>query len=92
MKFVITLLPFLGLAATAPSGSSIPSSVKIRDTSVLGGGCPVGSADIQVDAAGTLFEATFAAYEIQTGPGTKAVDWRKNCKLTINMEFDPGYQ
>ena len=26
------------------------------------------------------------------GSGTKAVDWRKNCKLTLNMEFDQGFQ
>ena len=29
---------------------------------------------------------------IQTGPGTKAADWRKNCKLTLNLEFDEGFQ
>lgn len=47
---------------------------------------------MQVDATGTLFEATFSEYEVQTGPGTKAADWRKNCKLTLNMEFDDGFQ
>lgn len=69
-----------------------PSKVKINGISLLGSGCPAGTADVQVDATGTLFEATFSTYEVQTGPGTQAVDWRKNCKLTINMEFDSGWQ
>lgn len=69
-----------------------PSKVKVNGISLLGSGCPPGSADVQVDATGTLFEATFSSYEVQTGPGTQAVDWRKNCKLTMNMEFDSGFQ
>ncbi|KAJ2984297.1 hypothetical protein NQ176_g77 [Zarea fungicola] len=47
---------------------------------------------VAVDATGTLFEVTFSAYEVQTGPDTHPVDWRKNCKLTINMEFTSGFQ
>ncbi|CAI4218826.1 unnamed protein product [Parascedosporium putredinis] len=59
---------------------------------LLGTGCPAGTADVQVDATGELFEATFSAYEVLTGPGTKASDWRKNCKLTMNLEFERGFQ
>ncbi|OAA74090.1 secreted protein [Cordyceps fumosorosea ARSEF 2679] len=94
MKFIGTLVSILGVAvaAPAPSNGPAPSSVKIKGVSLLGSGCPAGTADVQVDATGTLFEATFSTYEVQTGPGTKAIDWRKNCKLTLNMQFDPGYQ
>lgn len=92
MKFINTLVPILGFAAAAPSGGSAPSKVKINGVSLLGSGCPAGTADVQVDATGTLFEATFSSYAVQTGPGTKAIDWRKNCKLTLNMQFDQGYQ
>lgn len=92
MKFISTLVSLLGLAAAVPTSGPKPSKVKINGLSLLGSGCPAGTADVQVDASGTLFEATFSAYEVQTGPGTKAIDWRKNCKLTLNMEFDQGYQ
>ncbi|KAJ6780496.1 hypothetical protein PWT90_02972 [Aphanocladium album] len=92
MKFISILSLCLGLAAAVPTTGPAPSKVKVRGVSLLGSGCPAGTADVQVDATGTLFEATFSAYEVQTGPGTKAVDWRKNCKLTLNMEFDQGYQ
>ena len=88
---------FLGLAAAAPQlvapqVDDIPSSVKINGVSLLGTGCPAGTADVQVDATGELFEATFSAYEVLTGPSTKASDWRKNCKLTLNLEFERGFQ
>lgn len=92
MKFLAALLPVFGLVAAVPTNGPSPSSVKIRGVSLLGSGCPAGTADVQVDATGTLFEATFSTYEVQTGPGTKAIDWRKNCKLTLNMEFNSGYQ
>jgi hypothetical protein len=95
MHLATTFISFLGLVVAAPHNppsSPVPSKVKIHGVSLLGSGCPAGSADVQVDATGTLFEATFSEYEVQTGPGTKAADWRKNCKLTLNMEFDEGFQ
>jgi len=98
LSAAITL--FLGLAAALPARDLIapqaaaesPSTVKIHGVNLLGSGCPAGTADVQVDATGELFEATFSAYEIQTGPGTMASNWRKNCKLTMNLEFERGFQ
>ncbi|RCI12285.1 hypothetical protein L249_0490 [Ophiocordyceps polyrhachis-furcata BCC 54312] len=89
MLFIAALAPLLGFALAAPQEG--PKSVKVRGISLLGSGCPKGSADVQVDSSGSLFEATFSEYQVSTGPGTRAVDWRKNCKLTINMDFTPGY-
>jgi hypothetical protein len=102
MLFLPTLATLVSLAAALPAPNepsapleavkAVPSTVKVKGVSLLGTGCPAGTADVQVDATGTLFEATFSAYEVQTGPGTMAADWRKNCKLTINMEFSEGFQ
>lgn len=87
------LTALAGLAVALPSSeTSAPNKVKVHSVKLLGSGCPEGTADVTVDATGSLFEATFSEYHVQTGPGTKAADWRANCKLTINMEFDSGYQ
>ena len=51
-----------------------------------------GSADVQIDGTKTLMEVTFSSYIVQTGPGTMAADWRKNCKLTLNLGYDEGFQ
>ena len=78
---------------TAPNApAEVPSRVRVVGVSLLGSGCPAGTADVQIDGTKTLMEITFSEYIIQTGPGTKAADWRKNCKLTLNMEFDQGFQ
>ncbi|KAK3368311.1 hypothetical protein B0H63DRAFT_441561 [Podospora didyma] len=89
-----TLGLFTGLASAGlivPSAVA-PSSVRVLGVSLLGSGCPAGSADVQIDATKTLLEVTFSTYVVQTGPGTMAADWRKNCKLTINMAYDEGFQ
>lgn len=87
-----TLKPIPVRQISTPGPAQDPQYVKVKGISVLGSGCPPGSADVQIDATGTLFEVTFSAYEVQTGPDTKPADWRKNCKLTINMEFTSGFQ
>jgi hypothetical protein len=93
---LLSVLPLLPLAAAAPAltvpSGPVPSKVRVLGVSLLGSGCPAGTADVQIDATKTLMEVTFSEYIIQTGPGTKAADWRKNCKLTLNLEFDEGFQ
>jgi len=88
------LTVFAGLAAAVPTAPvAPPSKVKIHDVSLIGSGCPnEKTAKVLVDATGTLFEASFSNYIIESGPGTGASDWRKNCRLSINLEFDAGYQ
>ncbi|AEO60608.1 hypothetical protein MYCTH_2069031 [Thermothelomyces thermophilus ATCC 42464] len=98
----LSLLTLLPLAAAAPTNTlaargltvptgPVPETVRVVGVSLLGSGCPAGTADVQIDATKTLLEVTFSEYIVQTGPGTKAADWRKNCKLTLNMEFDEGF-
>lgn len=91
------LLSILGLlsgfaAAGLIAPQAVPQSVRVLGVSLLGSGCPAGSADVQIDETKTLMEVTFSDYIVQTGPDTKAADWRKNCKLTMNMAFDEGFQ
>jgi hypothetical protein len=99
----LSLLSLVPLVAAAPAAevnarglevpnAVVPNSVRIHGVSLLGSGCPAGTADVQIDATKTLLEVTFSEYIVQTGPGTRASDWRKNCKLTLNMEFDEGFQ
>lgn len=99
---LLSLLPLVA-AAPADGGSNAapalgvpnditPQNVRVLGISLLGSGCPAGTADVQIDATKTLLEVTFSEYIIQTGAGTHAADWRKNCKLTLNLQFDEGFQ
>ncbi|UNI23930.1 hypothetical protein JDV02_009720 [Purpureocillium takamizusanense] len=91
MRSLLALILHLSIVAGLAIRDT-PKFVKIKGVSLLGSGCPAGTADVQVDATGSLFEATFSEYEVQTGPGTQPIDWRRNCKLTLNMEFESGFQ
>lgn len=93
MKSISLLSAILPLAAAVPASVSssrafsvpsvVPSNVKVVGVSLLGSGCPAGTADVQIDATKTLLEVTFSEYVVQTGPGTKAADWRKNCSTSF---------
>jgi hypothetical protein len=95
MNIYSVVIIFLSCAAqvfalTTPGDA--PEHFKIIGLSVLGSGCPPGSAEVQTDANKTRLWIAMSEFTVQTGPGTSASDWRKNCKLTLNAEFDEGYQ
>lgn len=80
------------LVAGVPLAATAPQGLKVVGASVLGSGCPYGTADVKTDASNTAFEIRLSDYVVRTGPGTQASDWRKNCKLTLNLQYDSGFQ
>jgi hypothetical protein len=89
---------FLGLAAAVPTTLHVSprveaiSGVKIISISATGTGCPSGSAHVNVDASGTIFDVAFDRYTVNVGPGQTASEARKNCRVSINLQFPSGYQ
>ncbi|KAL2120096.1 hypothetical protein VTJ04DRAFT_4122 [Mycothermus thermophilus] len=84
------------LAAALPSilgaeAAVAPKNLKVIGASVLGSGCPYGSADVWADTSNTAIEVRLKDYVVRTGPNTQAADWRKNCKITLNLQYDPGF-
>ncbi|KAK0736336.1 hypothetical protein B0T21DRAFT_383899 [Apiosordaria backusii] len=69
------------------------SDIKILGVTAIGTGCPAGHAFVNVDATGTIFDVAFDKYIVSAGPGTSpATDSRKNCRISINLQFPSGYQ
>ncbi|KAK5652945.1 hypothetical protein OQA88_9424 [Cercophora sp. LCS_1] len=89
---LMLILSSLGpaLAAVLPEAAA-PRNFRVVGSSVLGTGCPYGTASVRVDPGNTAFEISLSDYIVKTGPNTMASDWRKNCKLTLNLSYDPGY-
>jgi len=56
--------PLASRALSAPNVT--PATVRVKGVSLLGSGCPAGTADVQIDATGTLLEVTFSEYIIRT--------------------------
>lgn len=93
MRFFPTLL-FSTLAAAAPleAVAPDPGDVRIVSVSAIGSGCPAGHAFATVDSTGTIFDVAFDQYIVEVGPGLTASDARKNCRVSLNIEFPQGLQ
>jgi hypothetical protein len=81
-------LPALSVPVIAPQ----VSDVKIINITAIGSGCPAGHAVINIDATGTIFDVAFDQYTASVGPGNLPADARKNCRVSINLQFPSGYQ
>ncbi|KAL2267962.1 hypothetical protein VTJ83DRAFT_5239 [Remersonia thermophila] len=97
MRF-LTGLTLVGAAVAAVIDRSLavaapkPGDIKILNVSAIGSGCPAGHAYVNVDATGTIFDVAFDQYIVEAGPGTSVADSRKNCRISINLQFPQGYQ
>jgi hypothetical protein len=83
---------FLSVVSGLGTAVAAPRNLHVKGVSVLGSGCPYGSADVFANPSNTALEIRLSEYVVRTGPGTMASDWRKNCKLTLNLEYDAGFQ
>jgi hypothetical protein len=90
---------FAGLAASAAlpvDVLSVPNAaaidVKILNITAIGSGCPPGHAYVNLDATRTIFDVAFDQYIVSVGPGSGVSDNRKNCRVSINLQFPTGYQ
>lgn len=93
MRFLSTLL-FSSLAAAVPleAVAPEPGAVRIVSVSAIGSGCPAGHAFATVDSTGTIFDVAFDQYVVEVGPGSTASDARKNCRVSLNIDFPQGLQ
>ncbi|KAM3527155.1 hypothetical protein NHJ13051_003089 [Beauveria bassiana] len=84
MKLLGTVATILDITSTSTATATrpAPSNVRIKGVSVLGSGCPAGTANVQVDATGTLFRGHL--FDLQCIGAEIA-------SFTLNMEFDEDY-
>jgi hypothetical protein len=68
------------------------SDVRIVSISAIGSGCPAGHAFATVDSTGTIFDVAFDQYVVEVGEGTSAANARKNCRVSLSIEFPQGMQ
>ncbi|KAK4236693.1 hypothetical protein C8A03DRAFT_16688 [Achaetomium macrosporum] len=80
------------ISAGLGTATAAPRNLRVTGVSVLGSGCPYGSADVTIAEGNTALDIRLSEYVVRTGPNTMASDWRKNCKLTLNLEYDAGFQ
>jgi uncharacterized protein DUF4360 len=89
---LLASLATTGAAAYAAPAPTIPSDdMAITVAAANGSGCPMGSADVTVSPDNKAFTVTYSQFTAQTGPDAKAIDFRKNCQLALNVHVPQGY-
>jgi len=80
------------LLATSTLFAQAPSTVTIRSITHNGSGCPIGSVAQNIASDNKAFTLTFSDYIAEVGPDVSLKESRKNCQLTIDLQFPQGYQ
>jgi hypothetical protein len=92
----IAALAIPGLIASPGTGSAVinnppPDKVVVDLVTVIGSGCPEGTAAVAVSPDNTAFTVTYSNYLAQVGVGAKPIDFRKNCQLNILVHVPTGF-
>jgi hypothetical protein len=92
------LVPTAASFARTPSVSILsantattPSDVTVSVASVMGSGCPQGSAAVAMSPDNTAFTVTYSKYLAQVGVGTSPTDRRRNCQLNVIVNMPGGF-
>lgn len=80
---------FLSLAASAQA--DVPDYVRVRNIHYAGTGCPAGSVAENISPDRQAFTVSFDQYIAAIGPGVAITEKRKNCQLTVDLDFPPGW-
>jgi Domain of unknown function (DUF4360) len=68
-----------------------PDRIVIDVVTVIGSGCPTGTAEVAVSEDNTAFTVTYSHYLAQVGVGAKPTDFRKNCQLNLRVHVPQGF-
>lgn len=79
--------PVTGVHTVAPP----PEHMTIEVVSANGSGCPEGSAEVSVSPDNKAFTVAYSEFVAQVGPEAKALDFRKQCQLALNVNVPEGY-
>ncbi|MDI6097274.1 DUF4360 domain-containing protein [Actinoplanes sp. NEAU-A12] len=79
--------PVTGVHTVAPP----PEHMTIQVVSANGSGCPEGSAEVSVSPDNKAFTIAYSKFLAQVGPEAKALDFRKQCQLSLNVNVPSGY-
>jgi hypothetical protein len=80
------------MAATDATTSAPPKDkITIGLNTVNGSGCPNGTTAVAMNADNTAFTVTYSDYLAQTGVGSSATDFRKNCQLSLRINVPQGF-
>ncbi|MFW7380677.1 MAG: DUF4360 domain-containing protein [Oligoflexus sp.] len=87
LGFVVGIIGFQSLGF----GQSAPSFVNISRISYNGSGCPLGTVNENVSTDRQAFTLTFSEYAAEAGPTLALSAQRRNCQVTVDLNFPSGW-
>ncbi|KAF8455569.1 hypothetical protein BGX38DRAFT_1088250 [Terfezia claveryi] len=92
--FALTAIFLSAVASPVPADSTDhPDWSKVRITGInyAGTGCPAGSVAGTLASDGSFINVAFDSYTAEVFPGSKPGEARKNCQLTFQLQYPPGW-
>lgn len=91
--FALTAIFLSAVASPVPADGDHPdwSQVYIDGYSYAGSGCPAGSVAGTFAPDGSFLNLAFDQYSAQVYPGSKPGESRKNCQISFNLHYPPGW-
>ncbi|MFC6883716.1 MULTISPECIES: DUF4360 domain-containing protein [Actinomadura] len=77
-------------ASPVPRGPG-PDGVTIEIATVIGSGCPTGTAAVAVSDDKEAFTVTYSDYMAQVGGTSGPTDFRKNCQINMKVHVPQGF-
>ena len=71
--------------------SEAPSYFEIRDMTYNGSGCPIGTIANVISEDRKAFTLLFDSFFAEAGPGLSLRDARKNCQITVDLDYPEGW-
>lgn len=90
-KFLFGLALILTSTAALSQSSPDPRQVYIRQLGFAGSGCPAGTVSSNMAFDAKAFTLLFDNYVAEIGPGLPLSAGRKNCQLTIDLQYPQGW-
>jgi hypothetical protein len=96
--FMIKLIAIGGLALAmaapqldATAASAPASKITVDVVTIMGSGCPTGTAALAVSPDNTAFTVSYSQYIAEIGSGVALSDSRKNCQLSLLVHVPAGF-
>ena len=90
-KLAGSLVAAWSLLGSNAMANEAPPYVKIKSIAAAGSGCPLGTIAQNISADNKAFTMTFSEYIAEVYPDSLPADSRRNCSLTVDLDFPQGW-
>lgn len=92
VEVFLTAALIVSVAGVGKADTPDPDAVSLERVDYSGSGCPEGSAFGFISPDRQAFTLAFSSFIAEMGPNTSPQEKRKNCDITVGLDFPEGWQ